>query len=89
MTKPQPGFLRLFQLEQPYARLFSTIWPPQPGVGQSPSGSFEAAGAAFVSPRATMPRAVSASTSSFCPRTRFQMTYPQPGSERLFQLVQP
>ena len=37
-------------------------------------GSLAATGAALVSPRATIWRAVSASTSPFWPRTFFQMT---------------
>ena len=39
ITNPQPGSLRLFHDVQPKARLFSTILPPQSGVGQSPIGS--------------------------------------------------
>src|SRR5207248_7274828 len=31
MTKPQPGFLRLFHDEQPYARLLPRMSPPQRG----------------------------------------------------------
>src|SRR5262245_6709747 len=89
ITNPQPGFERLFQLVQPNARVFSTICPGQPGVGQGPGGSLEGGAWALVSPRATIARAVSTSTSPFSPRTVFQITNPQPGSERLFQLVQP
>ena len=61
--------------------------PPHPGTGHSATGS--RGGVALVSPRATMALASSSGTSSRRPRTRFQMTYPHPGSFRLFHDVHP
>src|SRR5262249_20598747 len=43
-TNPQPGWLRLFQLVQPYLREGPTISPPQPGGGGGPGGTGVGAG---------------------------------------------
>ena len=77
MTKPQPVSLRLFHDVQPKARLFSTILPPQSGVGQSPIGSREGASGSW--PVASNSRAASTVISGL-PRGFFQITNPQPDS---------
>ena len=85
MTNPQPGSLRLFHDVHPKARLFSTILPPQSGVGQSPIGSGSAPGS---SPVRSSSCAISTVISGL-PRGFFQITNPQPGSVFEWYDVQP
>ncbi len=79
--------MRLFHDVQPKARLFSTILPPQSGVGQSPIGSFDGACGSWPV-REQLLRRLQRDL-GLAPRWRFQITNPQPGSVFDLYDVQP